>query len=689
MKFSIKNILIFSFSIIMFITIFFIILSSYYSSKNIMSEHTRQIMENISSFAVDKSEHYMGIASKATKLTKELESSSVINNNNPKIMMKYFHEQMKINEQFSAIYYANSNGEFYMLNKNENGYMEKSITLNENKRVVKKLFFNNTTNKKTIVFDENDNYDPTIRPWFIQAVKTKRLNWTDPYAFFTSKKPGITTSVPIYKNNKLKGVVGIDIEIDDLSVFINNLKISENGKVFMMDKSLNMMSFPIKNINSINKKPRLLKLKEINNEIVKKAYSELLKSTKIETFSKKTFLTFTHENEDYSAMFFPFIKNDITWIIGMYAPENDYLSLIKKNQLIGIVLTLIIGLISIVFIYKIAGIISKPIRRLENMAHELKELNLDIDAIELSPITEINEAIESFNTMKDSLKTNQVMLENLNATLEEKVENKTFELKELNDKLEEKIQQRIEELKEKDLILIQQTKMAAMGEMLENIAHQWRQPLSSISTASTGVKLLKELDVLKDEDLNKNMDSINESAQYLSQTIEDFRGFFDPRNSKLKQFNISHAINKTLKLVNSQFESKDIKIIKNIEDISIITIENELIQVFVNILNNSRDALQKLENKEKFVFIDTYKKDNKLIIEIKDNAKGIKEEIINKIFDPYFTTKHQSQGTGVGLYMSENIIRTHLKGSISVRNETFIYNQKSYKGAKFTINIDL
>ena len=150
--------------------------------------------------------------------------------------------------------------------------------------------------------------------------------------FFTSKKPGITTSVPIYKNGILKGVVGIDIELNDLSKFINNLKISENGKVFMMDLSLNMMSFPIKNTDSLNKKPRLFKLEELDNKILKKAYKELSKTINIKTFSKKVLLNFEYEKENYKAMFFPSTKNGITWIIGMYAPENDYLGLIKQNQ---------------------------------------------------------------------------------------------------------------------------------------------------------------------------------------------------------------------------------------------------------------------------------------------------------------------------------------------------------------------
>ena len=243
------------------------------------------------------------------------------------------------------------------------------------------------------------------------------------------------------------------------------------------------------------------------------------------------------------------------------------------------------------------------------------------------------------------------------------------------------------EKEEKDKIFFQQSKLAAMGEMLANIAHQWRQPLSSISTASTGVKLQKEMNCLSDEDFNYAMNTINNSAQYLSATIDDFRSFFDPNNNKKEEFLLSKMIDKTLNIISSQFVTKDIEIIKNIKDITILSFENELIQVLLNILNNSKDALLNLEDKKKLIFINAYTKDNFVVIEIKDNAKGIKEEIMDRIFEPYFTTKHQSQGTGIGLYMSQNIVKNYLNGTLKVSNENYVYKGSSYTGAKFTIII--
>ncbi|MGB5792678.1 PAS domain S-box protein [Poseidonibacter sp.] len=243
-------------------------------------------------------------------------------------------------------------------------------------------------------------------------------------------------------------------------------------------------------------------------------------------------------------------------------------------------------------------------------------------------------------------------------------------------------------LREQEQILFQQSKMAAMGEMIENIAHQWRQPLSVISTVATGLKLQKEFGISKEEDEIKELSAINESAQYLSNTIEDFKGFLK-NNKKANSFNSIKLINKALSLIGSKLKNREIVIVKDIEDLDIYTLENELIQVLINILNNAKDALEISKLNDKLIFIEVFKSNNEITIIIKDNAGGIKESIINRIFEPYFTTKHQSQGTGIGLYMSAEIIINHIKGTINVKNEKFSYKNKEYQGALFTISIPI
>ncbi len=272
----------------------------------------------------------------------------------------------------------------------------------------------------------------------------------------------------------------------------------------------------------------------------------------------------------------------------------------------------------------------------------------------------------------------------MNKSLNEKVKEKTEELVQINSELEKRVKEEVEENLKKDQLLQRQAKMASMGEMIENIAHQWRQPLSVITTGASGIKLKKEVNELNDKYLLSTLDSITTSALYLSHTIDDFRFFFKPNKDK-KSFILENCFQKTLNILSSKFDSEDIKIIKNIEHIELIGYETELIQVFMNIFNNAKDAFIENQVKEKVIFIDMYKKDNNVVVKIRDNAGGINPKIIEKIFDPYFTTKHKSQGTGVGLYMCNQIISKHMNGLLDVSNVEYLYNNQKLMGAEFRI----
>lgn len=247
----------------------------------------------------------------------------------------------------------------------------------------------------------------------------------------------------------------------------------------------------------------------------------------------------------------------------------------------------------------------------------------------------------------------------------------------------------ITELRKKERLLIQQSKMAMMGEMIGNIAHQWKQPLSLISTSNGLLKLNKEYSNFSEEDVDKAISDIDVSVQNLATTIDDFRNFFDP-NKCVINFSIKELFDKTFKLIKSQLINNNIEIIKNIKEVHIRSLENELLQVLINIIKNAKEELVKLDvNSRRLLFIESYSQDDNLIIKIKDNANGIPEEIIHKIFDSYFTTKKSEGGSGIGLYMSKQIIEENMYGSIKALNESYIYEEKSYKGAVFIIIIPL
>ena len=241
----------------------------------------------------------------------------------------------------------------------------------------------------------------------------------------------------------------------------------------------------------------------------------------------------------------------------------------------------------------------------------------------------------------------------------------------------------IKELEEKQIQFLEQSKMASLGEMIGNIAHQWRQPLSVITTASTGIILQKENGILTDKLLYDELNEINETAQYLSETINTFRDFVKEKKV-YKEVLLQDRVNQSLKLLNSTIKSNHITLINNIEKkepVYISIVLGELSQVLINIINNSKDAI--IENKivEPFIKLDLELFNDKIILTIEDNAGGIPQEFISKIFEPYFTTKHKSQGTGLGLYMSHKIIHDSLKGKLYAKNTQY--------GIKFFIELPL
>ncbi|WP_419764302.1 MAG: cache domain-containing protein [Arcobacter sp.] len=237
-------------------------------------------------------------------------------------------------------------------------------------------------------------------------------------------------------------------------------------------------------------------------------------------------------------------------------------------------------------------------------------------------------------------------------------------------------------------ILAHQSKMSAMGEMIGNIAHQWRQPLSVITTAASGVKLNKELGVSTDADIDSSMDAIVEQSMYLSHIIEDFKDFLKDNKEKTC-FKVERVVDRAINLAYGQFENSEIKIIKDIEEIEMQSAENQFVQALINIFKNSRDEFEKINEKDKILIICAKIKNSEIYFTIQDNAGGIPEDILPRIFEPYFTTKHQYQGTGMGLFMSEEIFTKAMNGKISVSNEIFEYEGKEYKGAKFKIILPL
>jgi len=261
------------------------------------------------------------------------------------------------------------------------------------------------------------------------------------------------------------------------------------------------------------------------------------------------------------------------------------------------------------------------------------------------------------------------------------VSNKTKELKKLNESLEERVSQEVEKNMQNEIKLLEQSKNVSMGEMIGNIAHQWRQPLSVITTSATGIQLQKQIGILDDEKLNYLLEAINENANYLSDTIETFRNFIK-EEKEFSEIIIQDRINIALDIIKTSLQNHFIELRNNTNytnPIKYRLVVGELTQVIINIVNNAKDILIEKENKLKWIEINLIEENNKIIITIEDNGGGIPDDVMPKIFEPYFTTKHQSVGTGLGLHMSYIIIRESLNGKLYAKN--------TKNGAKFYIEL--
>jgi signal transduction histidine kinase len=251
----------------------------------------------------------------------------------------------------------------------------------------------------------------------------------------------------------------------------------------------------------------------------------------------------------------------------------------------------------------------------------------------------------------------------------------------LNDTLHSKVKEGIDNIRKKDEYMLQQARMAQMGEMIAMIAHQWRQPLASIAAIAANIQLDIALDKeIKKEALKQELDAIVNRTALLSQTIDDFRNFYNTSN-KQNTFNLTNTVEQAIEVLSPAIKHADVTVAFSSDIQSeIVSFESELIQVIMNIIKNSIDVL-KIKDQNRKIHVRVYQDERSAYILIEDNGGGIEEKIMQRIFEPYFSTKKEKNGMGLGLYMSQLIINEHCKGELNVHNSSL--------GAVFTIELPL
>lgn len=322
------------------------------------------------------------------------------------------------------------------------------------------------------------------------------------------------------------------------------------------------------------------------------------------------------------------------------------------------------------FAFMLAMLIAAPLQEFVEIQFSMFQI------LYISVVLSVLSAIVYFYQIKmrearDLILEQRHMLVDFNSELAKQVKEKTLELRELNENLEMKVQKKIDELLEKDEILTVQSKRAVMGEMISMIAHQWRQPLSTITLQISNLQITKLLgNQVNNDELYKTLDKISDTIIYLSETIDDFQTYFHPKK-ELTKIDIFELLQRAINFTQPRVKGNNIEmfVLQESEGLSIQTYVNELLQVILNILNNAIDVIIQTQIQSPKITVTVQEREDKIDICIEDNAGGISKENLPRIFEPYFSTKGKN-GTGLGLYMSQMIIEKQFRGKINVQSSS-------------------
>ncbi len=500
--------------------------------------------------------------------------------------------------------------------------------------------------------------------------------WSVPYFWEDTKELAMTVSIKVEGRAGQLYVLAFDILLTQLQDIMQNTVISDNGIVFVStyDDRLVGLSGNILERSDMDIKDLTLKsVYETDFTPIKDLIDDWY-SKKRKRFSK--IVHFASNNQRWVGTIVEFPEEGVPIAkIGMLAPMSDVMHYDAARGM-SVIFVLIVALLIAVFVSKkMARRYVLPVQQILEQSEKISQGDLKKGAPITCNIKELSQLADTHEVMRQALEKSRHQLENYSNTLSQKVEERTAELNtkseelaDLNRTLEERVRREVEENLKKDQLMLRSARQAQMGEMLSMIAHQWRQPLSSISTITGNLMVYLELDNYNREQFLELLGNINDHAQFLSRTINDFRNFFNP-NKKKESVKLDEILEQTINIIGRSLEYKSINLHRDYSFLSpIVTYPNEITQVILNILKNAQDVLVERKINEAQINIRGYQEDQTQIIEIHDNAGGIPSEDFDKIFDPYFSTKDEKTGTGLGLYMSRLIIEKHCKGKLTAEN---------------------
>lgn len=448
--------------------------------------------------------------------------------------------------------------------------------------------------------------------YYFKPISTNQGAWTGPYEDPDVKLDMLSYSRAVYVDGILIGVAGADILSEDTIDIVKTMKIYEGGSSFLFNSDFDIV------VSSLGLDEDKYKKNELRiKEHLKESGSEVLR--------------YMDEKEEYTLAFSE-VSNG--WMIGISQPSKEVFSPTRGIVLVLTLLTIACIIAAIVFGIIFSRRLTKPLTSASD------ELNL------------IKMGDYSHNIPKKFLNRKDDIGDFHNAILS--IQSEMKRESELN--------------REKDILMIYQSRQAKMGEMIGTISHQWKQPLNTINLILANFYDDYNYNELDDKEFEKTINSIRSIVDNMADTINDFTDFLRP-NKESKIFDVEKSIYKALGLIEANFKYHRISVQVDVEsEIKIFGCENEFSHVLFNVLNNAIDAIIDSKVEDKLISIRGFLKDSRATIEITNTGDHIPEELLEKLYLPYFTTKGNKEGIGIGLYISKVIIEQSMNGKITLEN---------------------
>lgn len=369
-----------------FLAVLGVVFSSYITSERALIEHARDLLRDVGINTIEHSKGFLSPAQGAAELAARLAQNEVVSRDDPELLEKLLFQQLQISPQFAGAYYGSDNGNFVMVMRNIDGLAEfrTKIILNDGvSRTTELIWRNNDFSVAKRVFDPADSYDPRNRPWYIKAQAERTTIWTDPYIFFSSLQPGITLAAPVVQqDNHFRGAVGVDIEISMISDFLSRLNIGANGKALIVHSNGDVIAHPQSDLiktESDDGTLRFTNIREIDDPIARLAFSAL-GDKDAAPITKETQSQFTYQGATYVTTVMPTISDKLPWTIAVYAPEDDFTGVIKKNRTLNIWLAALVALLTAAVGLALADYIYRPVRAFAVRTALISQGEIDPDA---------------------------------------------------------------------------------------------------------------------------------------------------------------------------------------------------------------------------------------------------------------------------------------------------------------------